>query len=613
MAKTYAALVAAALAAACTDLSSPRGTGPLALRGAASGVQQSRSFLTLDDEFAAIASAEPSFAGVYLDSTHTPVVLLTNTTRLVPARTAGVDAMLQKRHLSTGNLRVRPATYGFATLKQWYDSSLNDVASVPGFVFADIDEVQNRLHFGVETATDQEVAQEALVRRGIPPAAFVVDVTPRATPHVYTLRDSIRPLRGGLRTWSVGYDGRPGSCTLGITANTDWSTPDSLFFFTPTHCSKKWGLLDSTPYYQDTLAAGKYIGYEIGDREPWPHPYWGCPSGNNVYCRFSDAARNLVAPGVSMPPGFIARTDYNGITLVDPSQYPGFYVTSEASQPLYGQPLYKMGEKTGLTDGTVIATCVNVRGNDDPTKTLLCQTHVTSTNDVGDSGSPVFEWNGTDSTVALDGMLWGGDAAHYWFSPINNTRQDLGDFRAIAWPALVVTVSDPTTDSPDTYTWTANATGGFGYYGYQWQYQNRGSSTWNSLGTGASQSRYVDGSTPPFTLRVIVTSSSLTQTAYWNLGASISGPTLVWIGAPCTWTGAVTPGIPPYTFEWDVYGDGASNPVQVHTTSNTSDDFVYQTQTVGDSVTVAVTVTDAAGGSALTWLAVYSGGYGCGY
>jgi hypothetical protein len=146
MAKTYVAAVGVVLAAACTDLSSPRGTGPLALRGAASGVQQSRSFLTLDDEFAAIASAEPSFAGVYLDSTHTPVVLLTNTTRLAEARTAGVDGVLQKRHLSTGNLRVRPAAYGFGALKQWYDSSLNDIASVPGFVFADIDEVQNRLH-----------------------------------------------------------------------------------------------------------------------------------------------------------------------------------------------------------------------------------------------------------------------------------------------------------------------------------------------------------------------------------------------------------------------------------------------------------------------------------
>jgi hypothetical protein len=71
-------------------------------------------------------------------------------------------------------------------------------------------------------------------------------------------------------------------------------------------------------------------------------------------------------------------------------------------------------------------------------------------------------------------------------------------------------------------------------------------------------------------------------------------------------------GLPSYIYEWDVYGDGASNPVLVDTTSNTSDDFVYQTKTVGDTVTVALTVTDAEAQSGYNSLAVYSGGTACG-
>jgi hypothetical protein len=63
----------------------------------------------LDDEFAAIASVEPSFAGMYLDSAQSPVVLLTDVSRLPHARSAGVDASLAKRGKAPGRVRVRPA------------------------------------------------------------------------------------------------------------------------------------------------------------------------------------------------------------------------------------------------------------------------------------------------------------------------------------------------------------------------------------------------------------------------------------------------------------------------------------------------------------------------
>src|ERR1700680_985843 len=96
----------------------------------------------------------------------------------------------------------------------------------------------------------------------------------------------------------------------------------------------------------------------------------------------------------------------------------------------------------------------------------------------------------------------------------------------------------------------------------------------NSIGQTQVVTRFVALHTPP--------------------SVQIWGPTIVWYRSPCTYTGGVVSGgIPSYIYEWDVYGDSASNPVQVDTTLNTSDDFVYQTKTVGDAVTIALTVTDA--------------------
>jgi hypothetical protein len=86
------------------------------------------------------------------------------------------------------------------------------------------------------------------------------------------------------------------------------------------------------------------------------------------------------------------------------------------------------------------------------------------------------------------------------------------------------------------YTWTASVSGGTGSYSYQWDYQNAGSSNWISLGTGPSQDRYVDGSTPNFTLRATVTSGSQTQApainVYWNAvtGVRVAGPTVGGMG-----------------------------------------------------------------------------------
>lgn len=60
--------------------------------------------------------------------------------------------------------------------------------------------------------------------------------------------------------------------------------------------------------------------------------------------------------------------------------------------------------------------------------------------------------------------------------------------------------------TPDTYTWTANVTGGTTPYTYQWWYKKLGGGTWQKLNgqTGPTYTRYVGYSQGPFQLKVDV-------------------------------------------------------------------------------------------------------------
>jgi hypothetical protein len=93
-----------------------------------------------------------------------------------------------------------------------------------------------------------------------------------------------------------------------------------------------------------------------------------------------------------------------------------------------GSELDKVGRTTGWTFGAVNDTCQNINVTDADV-TLFCQhrvrrisgTHRMTNN--GDSGSPVFQWQG--STVVLSGILWGGpdDGSSFLFSPMNRRRR----------------------------------------------------------------------------------------------------------------------------------------------------------------------------------------------
>jgi hypothetical protein len=649
MTKTSFTLVAAALAAACTDLSSPEPAGPPKPRAVSTGVQQT-PYATLDLEYVAIASAESSFGGMFLDSTQTPVVFLTDTTRFAAARQAGVDASLASRGKSTSHIRVRQAAYNFLQLKRWRDSASNAVARAGPTTYG-IDKAHNRLHVGVIDSTARQTVEAQLRGLGIPLAAveikFERPVVPLITHGNENVTDSVRPVRGGIFIEFAANGGFP-RCTLSLLMKQN----GNLYFVTASHCSSSQGTVDGTEYYQNYIYNGNdKLGKEV--RDPAYSDGWisyvneWCPTGGlfqHHYCRVSDANVDSIYPEFAgtMMKGLIARTQSPGRGLTAGSllldlNSPGLFIKGAGGSPMVGDSVWKTGWKTGTTGGVIRAVCYDVSYESpdmsDRDLTILCADAVGAWDRPGDSGSPVYTWDRAsgDSTVILQGILFAnddpdddGDMSAYYFSPWNFIVDELGSMDPVADSLHFMNdvgawISGDSVVAPGTHPYYANRTGGTGSYTYQWNYQNAGSSNWIALGTGQLQDRSVDASTPSFTIRVTVTSGSLTKAATFDVrvttvtGVSIDGPTLVWIGQACTWVGAVATGTPPLIFQWDVDGQGNQNPVQVDTTSASSDNFSYQANSVANPFTISLTVTDAAGASGFTWLGVNPAGYGCGY
>jgi hypothetical protein len=588
-------------------------------------------YLSVDDEFAAIAAAESSFGGMYLDSTRTPVVYLTDTSRLSAARDAGVDASLSRRRIPTGNYRVVEAAYGFGTLERWYAKARS--ARIPGLIFEDLDERHNRLHFGVLTASQQQGALPILTGLGIPRAAVAVDVmAPLAFASTgvlnNTIQDSVRPVRGGIQILSGGSGGS--YCTLGFVARGGYNTSiseDSLLWFTAAHCDAQ----SSAGMYQDTIVQWAALIGDVFDTSLNSSAACTAIGRSGSACRYSEMAKgnsgSYVVNTVHMPivPGLIARTvnyssSYSPGSLQLDLTDNGLFITGIASPPIIGDDVWKTGMATGTTVGYESATCV-----DDSMAGVwfVCQDDVHAEHGSGDSGAPVYMWNAYPAdSVDLVGILWGrstdslgsdsGSDTGYVYSSISNIQTDLGTFNALedsehfSQPSpLSMSISGPTeVEVAGNYTWTAYPSGGSGTYGYQWAYVGGA-----NLGTSQSQTESVSAGV---SLQVTVSSSSpdsqiqaAVVVVSWNpiTSVGLSGPTSVGVWTQCAWTATVSGGAPPYYFAWT----GPTHS-QTDTTSSSSDMFGDQS---GSNFTISVTVSDNAGGNGSNSQGVNTYGYGC--
>jgi hypothetical protein len=298
--------------------------------------------------------------------------------------------------------RFRTVQYDFPTLVTWEEALLRSGA-LPGLTTLDVDEVENRLRLGVQDFAAASAVARRLAAAGIPEAAAIVEVVGRAVTQV-TVSSEFRPVPGAVQV-EEGYYGRVG--TVNVNANADFGPG----FITSSHGTWRYGgTLDGTPFCQPSC--GDVIAREAGDGDLLPPGSLNCPVDSVVGCRYSDAAFIVYTGAVSGQHGTIVRTQGIGSRDVD-QNHPRFLLNEPPLGFLMvGDVVNKIGMHTGWTQGQVTNTCTRVittilSEGQYRRYGLLCQQVATYGSDTGDSGAPVFAWDGLSAYVDLWGIHTG--------------------------------------------------------------------------------------------------------------------------------------------------------------------------------------------------------------
>lgn len=374
---------------------------------------------TLHDDFAEISQQVSDFGGFYLSEDGQPTVYLLNPD---PGRKDQIRSIIRevfgeevltfeddsRRSEDAPPLQLREGTYRMSDLLSWYER-LPRVLEVEEAIMADLHERKNNLTVGVTTLEASSRVEEKLQQLEIPREA--VEIVERAlpTPHGHDLRSNFRPTRGGIE---IGQVGTGVFCTLGFNAVYNGTAG----FVTNSHCTAQRG--STTGIGFENPSGGAQIGQESTD-----------PSYSNCYlgafaCRRSDAAFVEYNSGVGSryniaePQGW--TTSGSSTLNIDHGSSP-LGVRGTDSHPVSGQVVDKIGRTTGWTYSAVDRTCFATFSGDGSggratvdgkTVVMRCQYEAGYSSSGGDSGSPVFDWHGSDVTIT--GVHWGGGGI---FSP----------------------------------------------------------------------------------------------------------------------------------------------------------------------------------------------------
>jgi hypothetical protein len=404
---------------------------PTGLRSSTEGSFSPRSLsrpATLDDEFERVAREEvPGFAGHYLDDEGRSVVLLADAAQRTAAERY-VAAYRAKVGRVAGRPLMKTVRYDFIQLKRWRDLVIPFMRG-DGVFTLDIDEVDNRVTFGVRDTVIAAELRRAILAAGVPQDAVALEV--QAAPEFR------QHLQGYYRPNHPGFQVRNASgktCTLTVLAG---GTNQHLttVFYTASHCTATYLGEDYLAEYQPTISEPA-IGWEYFDMPP----YW-CPQ-YNMNCRYSDAAM-FGANGIpeQYAWGRIARpTNYaigqRGSLLVDTAN-PFVIASNLSNHEVVGWWMDKVGRTSGWTRGQVEQTCVIIGQ-------LVCQYIGSIWSEGGDSGSPIFYVDvsgpnpGSGSNINFSGILWGGPVGDFtttYWSTAAGIRQDFGGLTVCTGPS----------------------------------------------------------------------------------------------------------------------------------------------------------------------------------
>lgn len=392
---------------------------------------------SIEDDFASVERDVPGFAGFYINDDGVLVARLKDMSQAANAR-----ARLRPLALAYSGTEARAPTdevielgaqYTFSELRQWRDVA-RQLLGISGVVGLDADERRNRVWIGVASGSMRADLLSRAHELGIPLAALVVEES-APVPPLATLRDSIRPLPGGMKidpdavTW----------CTQTVNG---FDPSYGFGFFSCSHCTGLLGSVDGTKVYQPNDVTGEYIGLEVRDAPLFTGS--PCPAGRR--CGWADVAyfqhthSGIGEFGAIAQPTEVctANCSDNETALTISTTNPRWYVWSDYMGSIaVGIGLQKVGARTGWTSGLVTNSCYDWNDPDSDI-TRLCQVRTNGISDGGDSGSPVFRFvaGAGFNKVSLYGILFAGSPTipAFVFSPWTRVVDVFGPIQTHAEP-----------------------------------------------------------------------------------------------------------------------------------------------------------------------------------
>lgn len=367
--------------------------------------QAEQTALDYDQEQLKIAQSIPGFAGYTLEDNGIAQVFMVQ-------QKGAADLSTLKRAFGD-NVVVKPAQFTFEEL---YQQKLAATAlfSRPDLsvISVDLDEVQNRVVIGVDSASTRSQLmslENEFSIRGLPRDAIVVENVQIEDHNIgKSLRAGLNPVPAGAEI-SLG-----GGCTVGVNV----VRGGVAGFITAAHCAYNAAGASVEQPTGSGVVVGSVNAYGSATTT-------GCPSGEK--CKSSDAL--FVKYGVASfsKLGYIAKTaGLNKLLVTD------FYRIKDVSSSPSGTVTFmKTGRTSGMTSSTsaITRTCINVKYTGDAF-TYLCLNTFKNNADKsfsqgGDSGSAIFIDLG-NKEARLVGVLKGLFNGDPLYSPWSGVTKDFG-------------------------------------------------------------------------------------------------------------------------------------------------------------------------------------------
>jgi hypothetical protein len=394
--------------------------------------------------FLALAERIPGFGGYAFDADG-------NLVAFIKGRTPGGDAgarvlltrLLDRRRPGLGRqggaVILRTAEFTFEELAAWRDQLTDSLLGRGlGVHSTDVDEASNRIRIGVAGTPGRSAVMQAAVQVGIPVTALMMGDEGVAEFEGAASSTSGGPYADAPHANGAFYGGMQirrleGTiahlCTLGFYA-TFGGFPVGI---SNSHCSRDQDSNggDGTVFYNSQIT---YRGVEGYDRSH----YW-CPSLFSPlrHCRGADAMLFRAETGFPTP---AFRKILRYTTLNPGSMISASYQKIDANNPIIigtrfeartGEVVNKAGITTGWTQGVVSATCKDVEMWVLPIgggKVYRCQHEANYGRAGGDSGAPVFSFNGglADLKGIHSGRYLQVTGMKTVFSPLSGIERDFG-------------------------------------------------------------------------------------------------------------------------------------------------------------------------------------------